>query len=204
MAILRFDEPLLRGQLDVLPREHRAAFAAACAERLFPAYERFSREAGGGGAETLRAGLNRLWDDLTGNPWSELELRASAKKFLALIPDENKDTWADSLPSAQDAATALVYALEARVKSGSKEAGWSARCAYDALDRFVMHDDSGVVVTANEQRLLEHPLVQAELGRQRRDLEELLNVRERDVRDVAARLRDRAKQEAGIVFGSSP
>jgi hypothetical protein len=43
--------------------------------------------------------------------------------------------------------------------------------------------------------------VQAELTRQRRDLDELLAARVGDVREVAARLRDRAKAEAGIFFG---
>jgi hypothetical protein len=165
---------------------------------------RFSHEAGTADVETLRAALNRLWDDVTGNkPLSELELRASAKKCLALVPRE-EDEPSDEQPCAEDAVVALVYALEARVKASSQEAAWSARRAYEALDHFVTVDDSGVVVTANEQRLLEHPLVQAEFARQRRDLDELLGVRDRDAHGVAARLRDRAKEEAGIVFGSSP
>ena len=49
---LRFDESQLRTQLDRLSREHRAAFAAACAERLFPAYMRFSQEARTGDLRT--------------------------------------------------------------------------------------------------------------------------------------------------------
>ncbi len=203
MVILRFEEPLLRAQLDRLPREHRAAFAAACAERLFPAYMRFSHEARRADPETLRAALSRLWDDLTGNPLSELELRASAKKCLALVPSEDEEP-SDEQPSAEDAAAALVYALESRVKEGSQEAAWSARRAYDALDRFIMSDEPGVIVTeAAEQRVLEHSLVQAELARQRRDLDELLGVGEQGVRDVAVRLRDRAKEESAIFFGAA-
>ena len=172
MTTLRFDEPVLRGQLDRLPREHRAAFAASCAERLFSAYVRFSCEAGRADPKTLRAALDALWDDLTGKPLSELELRAMVKTCRALVPSE-EDEPSDKQPCAEDAVVALVYALEARVKQGSQEAAWSAQRAYEALDHFVMFDDSGVTVTANEQRLLEHPLVQAELIRQKRDLEEL-------------------------------
>ena len=202
MATLRFDEPELIARLDSLPREHRAAFAAACAERLFPAYVRFSREARQAAPETLRTALNLLWDDLMGVPQPEQEVRASARTCLALVPSE-EDEPSDAQPYAEDAATALGYALEARVSTGSQEAMWSARRAYETLDRFVMFDDSGVVVTANERRLLEHPLVQAELARQHRDLDELLTAKDRDVREVSARLRDRAKEEAGIFFGSA-
>jgi uncharacterized protein YjaG (DUF416 family) len=201
MVTLRFEESQLGAQLCRLPREHRAAFAAACAERVFPAYVRFSQEAGKGDPETLRAALGHLWDDLTGDPVSELELDATAKKCLALVPKEDVDPWVDSLPGAQDAVIALVHALEARWKTSSREAMWSARCAYDALDRFVRFDDSGVVVTANEERVLEHPLIQAELVRQRRDLDELLGMRDRDVKEVAVRLRDWAKEDGTIFFG---
>lgn len=199
MTTLRFDEPVLREQLDRLPREHRAAFAAACAERLFSAYVRFSHEAGSADPKTLRAALDALWDDLTGKPLSELELRAAVKKCRALVPSE-EDEPSDEQPCAEDAVVALVYAWEARVKQSSQEAAWSARRAYEALDHFVMFDDSGVVVTANERRLLEHPLVQAELARQKRDLDELA-VEGQDVGSVAARLRERAKEKAVLVFG---
>jgi len=204
MAALRFVEPQLREQLDRLPKEHRAAFAASCAERLFPAYERFSEEAGRGDPQTLRAALSRLWEDLACDPLSELELHASPKNCLALVPPEDEEPWAESQPSADDAAAALVYALESRVKDDSQEAAWSARRAYDALDRFLMSDQPGVIVTAAaEHQVQEHPLVQAELARQRRDLDELLAVRDGDVREVAARLRDRAKEESRAFFGAA-
>ncbi len=202
VVTLRFDEPALRRQLDRLPREQRAAFAAACAERLFSAYLRFSHEARTADPKTLRAALDALWDDLTGKPLSELELRATVKKCRALVPSE-KDEPSDQQFCAEDAVVALVYALEARMKHSSQEAAWCARHAYEALDHFIMFDDSGVVVTANEQRLLEHPLVQAELARQKRDLDQLQAAEGQDVRDVAARLRDRAKEDAGIVFGGN-
>jgi len=204
--IIHYDNALLRSELDRLPPEHRAAFAAACAERLLPAYARFARESGRGEPETLRRALTRLWDDVTGNPMSELELRASVKKCSALVPGEGAGPGTEWEPSANDAAEALVYALESRYKHGSQEAAWSAGCANDALNRFVMFDESGsgVVVTANEEKLLRHPLVQAELARQRRDLDELLDARDVDVRQVAVRLRERAAVESAIFFGDVP
>jgi uncharacterized protein YjaG (DUF416 family) len=195
---LRFDEHALRTQLDQLSQAHRAAFAAACAERLFPAYLHFSQTAQNADPDKLRAALNRLWDDLTGNPMSELELRATAKECEALVPSEEEES-SDEQPYGEDAAAALAYALEARFK-GSQEAAWSARRAYEALDHFVdFRNGDGIRVTPEEQ-ILEDPLVQAELARQSRDLKELLSVRDQEVREVAARLRDCAKEEPAIVF----
>ena len=201
MEPIRYDESLLRAGLARLPRKHRAAFAAACAERLFPAYVRFAHEARRGDPEALRTALNLLWDDLAGNPVSELTLRASAEKCLALVPREDEEPWVESQPSADDAAAALVYAIQSMVTDGTQEAAWSARRAYDALDRVVMDGEPGIVVTELvAQRVLEHPLVQAELLRQRRDLDDLLGLGDRDVRELAAQLRDRSKEEAGVFF----
>jgi hypothetical protein len=53
------------------------------------------------------------------------------------------------------------------------------------------------------RRILAHPLIQAELARQRRDIDELLAAAtaDADVRQTAERFRARAKAEAGSVFG---
>jgi uncharacterized protein YjaG (DUF416 family) len=200
MVLLRFEEQWLRGELDRLPRTHRAAFAAACAERLFPAYVRFSEEARTGDVETLRGALSRLWQDLAGDALSELEIHGAARRCLALVPPE--EPWLESQPSAEDAAASVVYALQSRVNEGSQEALWSARRAYDALDSLVRGDRPAVPVTASpDQRALEHELVQAELARQARDLQELLDAQDRDVAPIAARLRERANREARDFFG---
>jgi uncharacterized protein YjaG (DUF416 family) len=199
VTVLHFDEANLRAQLGRLPKEHCAAFAAACAERLFPAYVRFSREAESADPKALRVALDALWDDLTGKPSSEPHLRAMADECESLAPDENEES-SDEQPYAEDAVAALVYALHARVGQGDR-AAWSARCVYEALDHFIQSEDSGVVVTANEPRLLEHPLVQAELARQRRDLDELIAVEGRAASEVSDRLRERARRDADLVFG---
>ena len=48
---------------------------------------------------------------------------------------------------------------------------------------------------------LADPLVQAELARQLRDLDELFRAADEDVQQVAARFHDRAKAEGKIFFG---
>ena len=84
MEIIRYDNALLRKQLDRLPPDHRTVLAAFCAERLFPAYQRFVQEGGRGEPETLRSALPRLWDDLTGNPCPSLSCAPSIKGAGAL------------------------------------------------------------------------------------------------------------------------
>jgi hypothetical protein len=80
----------------------------------------------------------------------------------------------------------------------------SAEQVYNALDQFVINRENIVMWQPGaEERILAHPLIQAELARQRRDIEELLGAAEADadVRQTAERFRARAKAEAGIVFG---
>lgn len=154
------------------------------------------------GRGALRTALSRLWYELSEDGLSDLELSPSAKACEALVPREDDEPWIESQPCAEDAAAALVYALESTTRDGSQEAAWAARRAYEAVHHFLMSEEPGVIVTAAaESRVREHPLVQAELTRQRRDLDDLLAARNREVREVAARLRARAKAEAGIFFG---
>jgi hypothetical protein len=65
--IARFDEKALAAALDRLPELYRTVFAAACAERLMPAYDAFARRSGRGDPKALGDILARLWDDLAGN-----------------------------------------------------------------------------------------------------------------------------------------
>jgi hypothetical protein len=69
------------------------------------------------------------------------------------------------------------------------------------LDHFVInHEGIDTNQPGSEERVLSHPLVQAELSRQRRDLEELLGASEEDTLDLVVRIRDRAKTESKLIF----
>ncbi len=78
---------------------------------------------------------------------------------------------------------------------GGRRRTWAAECAYDACDRIIQngpgHDPSA---PGAEEAALRDPLVQAELSRQRRDLEELL--RGPDTPELLRRLLERAKRES--------
>jgi uncharacterized protein YjaG (DUF416 family) len=204
MSILRYNTEQLIEKLDHLPRSFRVIFAAACAERLLPAYTTFSGLTGKGDPETLVRTLARLWEDVGGDLMTESEVQASIDACTALIPYDEDEPWFVEQCSAEDASTAVLYALTCRQNGNSQEAMWSARRAHSAIDQFVINRENIVMWRPGaRERVLAHPLIQAELARQQRDIDELLNAAEADanVRQTAARFRERAKAEAGIVFG---
>lgn len=201
MGILRFSEQLLVKELERLPSPFRVVFAAASAERLVPAYTSFSRRTGRGDATTLAAVLERLWQDVQGNRMDARQVQENVVMSLSLIPQEDSGPWVSEQAWAEDAAAAVAYALRCRQNGQSQEAAWAARRAYEALDHFAI-DQVGIDMNRAEaeEQVLSHPLVQAELLRQRRDLDELLAANQQDVIRVAQRMRERAQAESAIVF----
>jgi hypothetical protein len=227
MNHLQFDADGLLRQLTQLTPRLRAAFAAACAERLLPAYVQFGERTGRGDAVELAALLQRLWRDLEGEPMNPDEIQYGIDRSLDLMrypanPDADpiaqprdfhailaaararaKEAVAAMTGQAEDAAAALAYAFECRQKGGVQEAVWAARRADEALDSFVTNRDNvDIGLLEGRARVSADPLVQAELSRQHRDIGELLGVPdEADPREVIVRVRDRARADAATVFG---
>jgi uncharacterized protein YjaG (DUF416 family) len=202
MSIIRFSSAHLTRELDRLLPQLRVIFAATCAERLVPAYSTFSDLARQGEPETVTRSLARLWEDIAGEPMSGDELQGHIDACMALIPPDDDMTLAVETAYAEDAVTAVVYALTCRQNGNSQEAMWSAQCACEAADYFATSREAFVPKpVSNPSRVFEHPLIQAELARQLRDITELLRIVDEDVRQVASRFRDRAKAESKIFFG---
>jgi uncharacterized protein YjaG (DUF416 family) len=195
---LRFDEDDLVRRLDGLAPRLRVAFAAACAERLFPAYELYANVTGRGEAAFLRDALDAVWEHLHRTPGAAPDASLLTRRAMqSLHDDETSEPFVPELPAADSAATAIVYALRALDEGSSQEAAWAARHAYEAADYFVTH----VVGLEDEDAIDAHPAVQAELERQNRDLEELLSVAEATMRQTLERLRRRASEEGRRVRG---
>lgn len=192
--ILEFDEKALLAALERLPQQYRATFAAACAERLMPAYDTFSNRTGRGKSKALSDILARLWDDLAGHVMTDAELRSEIETCMSLIPREDEGPWVPDQAAAEDAGAAVAYALRCRQSGSGQEAAWSARRSYEALDHFVIHIEKiDTSALGAEARILAHPHVQTELAHQWRDLQDLSNAA--DPRDAVVRLRARAKAE---------
>src|SRR4051812_6354813 len=111
--MLTFDKPVLLTQLQTVPAPYRTAFAAACAQRLVPAYLNFVKHTGGQSSARLPSILSRVWEDLQGATLTEEELAALRVESAALIPeDEDPDNpWIPEQDTAEDAATAVAYVL---------------------------------------------------------------------------------------------
>lgn len=196
MAILKFDEPDLVRSLECLPVWQRVAFAAACAERLRPAYLSFSQRTGRGDGVAFQNILDRLWLDLGGSCMADDEIEMSIEKCMEFTPHEDDEPWDDSQVYAEDAGIALVYALRCRQNSESQEAAWAARHVYEALDHYVIaREDVDLSTPGAEARVLSHPLIQAELMRQYRDLAVL-----RDTQVESTAFRRRASKDAEHLF----
>jgi hypothetical protein len=130
------------------------------------------------------------------------EMQSEIDTCMALIPGEDDVPWIMEQAAGEDAVEAVVFALECRRNGTPEDAAWAAWHAYGALDHYVInHENIDPNEPGGEDRVLGHALVQAELGRQRRDIDELLAAGDEDVRQVAARFRERAAAEAAIFFG---
>jgi uncharacterized protein YjaG (DUF416 family) len=195
MLMRAFDEKKLIRALTSLPNRQRTAFAAACAERQMASYRSFAMQQGRPFPDPIERTLAELWNDLVGERGSVVR-EEQLEGLIALIPqDVPQGEWTQVFNNAQNAGMATAYALGTRIRGDAQQAAWAARTADDALDNFVINSEN---IDTNEpgaeERVLTHPLVQAELARQDRDLSDLND--HADSAQVIANIRDRARAEA--------
>lgn len=194
----QYDEGRLQEELDQLPPGGRCAFASACAERQLrnPAVSNAE-----GITEAVRL-LERLWEHLADRHLTRDMLEQLAQRCESIIPDGDAVAdWTSQVAFEESAIAAAVYAFRCAASGDSCFAIWSARQALEALDVFVAERLGISVYDPPAQRqIASDPLVQAELNRQERDLE--------DVRAFAAaplqstvELRERSRSDARAFFG---
>ena len=202
---LHFDEPDLVARLARLPSKLRVAFAALCAERQLPNYIQFSERSGWGNPNVLKDALKSIWQDIQGQPLTKAELETILERCMALVPSGEEDT-EEETAYAEDAAASVAYTIRARLADDPQEAAWAARCAYTAVDHFIMSQIDSMIVTREHQRfILSHPLVQAELQRQQADLKdlELASAQKSLPASVISTLRDRARRDAELFLNTA-
>ena len=202
--IARFDEAELVAKLKHLPIAFRVIFATACAERLMPAYRLFHTQSGDGDPVAMSRALEDLWSNPVLPEVHEEVYEQQLEKIMGLIPqdDEIGASLTEKATHAQESGMSLAYALSARLTGEPQEAAWAARVAYEALDNFVINrEDIDTNRPGGELKVISHPIVQTELGRQRRDLDELLDSASQNIQEISLRFRDRARAEARSFFG---
>lgn len=164
-----FDEDRLRQSLARLDPWKRVAFMALCCERMAPNYDRFAADSGFGDSQVLRRGVDAAWS------WLESDRAPDdLKSVRARAEQQAPDTERFSSPftsAALDAANAVASLLDAVGKSDGADPVEVASLARDTVDLYVQEienldpNDRGL-----EDAIRRHPLMQAELRRQRDDL----------------------------------
>jgi hypothetical protein len=177
--MLDFDSSLRIEALRKLPPGLRVAFALLCVERALLGYRRFYAKTGRGNPAAAESLAERLWLDLAGDGLTLAELQAALDCAEELEADEHDGFWhVATRANADDATSALLYAVRARATGDPLEAACASRRLYDLADYCAQRalgdlTSAPTWTAADEARVLEHPLVQRELGRQERDLREL-------------------------------
>ena len=126
-----YDESSLVARLAPLDRQRKTAFAAACAQRLFPLFERYARTAGDlATSQRLAEILETVWLCASG---SAADISSMGAEAESMVPPDD-DRWTFESGYAQNAAAAAAYAIRTWLTNDPQEAAWTARQVYDAAD----------------------------------------------------------------------
>jgi hypothetical protein len=199
-----FDEAHLRDALSELHERLVGTFAVTCAQRLFPSLVKYFslRDKPDPALELYEECLAVGWSLAVGGGVDRARLGYLLTGSEREAP-ETDASWVAGFPYAQDAAIAICYALRSFGLDGVESAVLSAQTAYIVADNVAMRGEVSEIITDEvENRVRNHPAVQNELSRQRRDVEELQLLQENaanwDTAIAACRLRSRV--EADVFF----
>jgi len=194
-----FQENELRDRLATLPCWKIVAFALCCAERLMPAYVRYSEKAALNteDSELYANALALIWNQLLDQENPRHEIENMVQKCLDSIPTEDR-AWELGEPYAEDAGAAVTYAIRSWLSCSAQEAVYAARRIYEALEHFVTNAVGTIPQSdADKQQIHLNPLIQQELSRQKHDLEQLEALVQQS---MVGDLRLQAKKDALSVF----
>lgn len=173
MPIPAFDPERLAAALGRLRPRQRIAFGAACCVRMLPSYARFKEETGWGIDSPLKRAVDLCWHACGNRQPDRGELRRLLEECESSAPS-SEDFQSLYTSAAQDAAFAICsmidYLLEERI-SALVRAGQYPTDSLDLLIQEMTNQDP--LDPDLEEKILLHPLMQQELQRQARDLQEL-------------------------------
>jgi len=195
--MLRFDRARLAEDLRNIAPAAQAAFAAAAAERLMPAYARFRTETNYDASDRLRAALQCVWRQVETPASDHVELRRQHDVAHALMAVPEKP-FSYFFAAADDATAAVTYCLRFLLgddEKGVVRAASRARDAAFAYAQLSTVEGVQIATVADLEHWLSHPLVQNELTRQQRDLSDLASIFLPRLATTATILRRRAEQE---------
>lgn len=224
--MLVYQQGYVRQEIAAIPVRLRVAFAAACAQRLTAVFIAAAQRTGVHAAHSrqLAETLELIWTDLLLDRHDKEGMRGLLPTCMAIVEELNDGAPMPGLLFAEDeAASAVVYALRAFVDGDAQDAAWAAERAYEAADRIATAllameqgakaddlmilqpagpDANARLLYVDPARIREHPVVQAEINAQYRDLEQVRSV-EKDQVGVIQGLRDRAVADNHLSSGIS-
>jgi hypothetical protein len=197
-VMFTYDEKLLRLELDQLSCQACIAFVASCAQRLAHTYHRLAASDAHRDAAKFDSAMDYVWACvLTGS--NEHTTADVLEDVMSLLVDEDSSGWTPATGYAEDAVSSLAYSLRYMLYHDAQEAIWAARLVYEAVDGYVIErDDIELNSQDAELRILQNPVVQAELERQARDLNELKAVGNRLSADFLIAMRQRSVKEQAL------
>jgi uncharacterized protein len=162
----------LKRHLEPLGERHRVAYAACCCERVLPAYEAFSAEDSWGDPRPLREALDRVWTAVVGERLGQTEADELAKRCEPQIHHLDDPFSSIFTSAAQNAAIAMLTAVECAVDGDLELAEQVGEQALESFETYVdATEGEGSVFDAG---LIESSrLFQDEIFHQREDLETL-------------------------------
>ena len=189
--MLQYDEADLVRRLAAMSKPARVMFAAACAERLQPLYQRFHDLTGQGDPDNLAATLDAVWRvALAGRDQEGLAQWQSLAEDL--VPDEEGDSWTPESAYGQHGAAAVAYAVRTWLADDPADAGWAARQVYEAADYAAQQrPELDLNEPDAEQEVLAQPVVQEALAGLAADLAAVDHANH-ELAGVAAQLREQA------------
>jgi Protein of unknown function (DUF416) len=186
-----FSEGELIRRLIEVGRFEKTAFAAACAERLLPLFERYALKTGRDSLPLSQA-LAEVWRATAGGS-EDYDLALQGQVAERLMPDEEDPAWVWESGYAQNAAASVAYAVRTWLTDDPQEAAWAARQVYEAADYAAQQPmtERDLNAPGTVQRLLENPIVQAAIE----GIEADLALVEREGHIAVGALRERASRE---------
>lgn len=166
-----YDEGVLLRRVSGLDRSSKAAFAAACAERMWPLVERYASAAGipSEKVKSLRTALDAVWRCVSGEAQDVANVQVLAE---SMIPEED-DQWVFESGYGQNAIAAVAYAARTWLTDQPHEAVWAARQLYEAAEYAAQSQVVGAATFSPEveDSMRQAPVVRAALSALNADLE---------------------------------
>jgi len=159
-VMVSYDESAIRARLARLDRASRTAYASACAERLWPLFERYAQATGEGDPAVLRGVLDEVWLAAQGVNAGDLSQAQEVAEDMVPV-DEGE--WVLEMGHGQNAAAAVAYAVRTWLTEDPQEGVWAARQVYEAADYAAQRSLPALDLNAAgaEEELFQSRIVQA-------------------------------------------